>query len=148
MDFLDGYQATGNNDFKRVVREVLDYIQRDMTAPGGAFYSATDADSLTPTGHREEGYYFTWTPTELDEVLDQETARMVKAYYAVDETPNFEGRNILHTPGPPQMWLKTLGFPKPSCWQPSPRPKRPCIRPATKGPCPCGMKKYWPPGMD
>jgi hypothetical protein len=98
MAYLEGYQVTGDKDFKRIVREILRYVERDMTSPDGAFYSATDADSLTPSGHREEGYFFTWTPQELEEVLGQDRARVVKEYYSVDSPGNFEGRTILNTP--------------------------------------------------
>ena len=37
-------------------------------------YSATDADSETPDGHDEEGWFFTWTPAELIEILGPELA--------------------------------------------------------------------------
>ncbi|MFC1567242.1 thioredoxin domain-containing protein [Thermodesulfobacteriota bacterium] len=97
MAYLEGYQVTGDQNFERVAKEVLYYASRDMTSPEGAFYSATDADSLTPTGHREEGYYFTWTPDELETALDQERAAIVKTYYAVGPVANFEGRHIPHT---------------------------------------------------
>ena len=59
---LSVVMVTGDKDFKRVATEVLRYVKQDMTSPEGAFYSATDADSLTPEGHLEEGYFFTWTP--------------------------------------------------------------------------------------
>ncbi len=108
IDYLDGYQVTGEDDFKRVVEEILIYIQRDMTAPGGAFYSATDADSLNLDGHREEGYYFTWTPDELKAALGKDRAKIVSAYYGVGKTPNFEGRHILYTPKPPAQVAKAL----------------------------------------
>ena len=98
MDYLEGYQATGDKDFLRITKEILRYVKRDMTSSEGAFYSATDADSLTPRGHREEGYFFTWTPKELDQALSEEASKVVKAYYAVTDAGNFEGRNILHTP--------------------------------------------------
>ena len=112
MDYLEGYQVTGENDFKRIVEEILHYINRDMTSPEGAFYSATDADSLNPDGHREEGYYFTWTPNELEKVLGSEPAKIVKAFYAVGKMPNFEGRHILHTPKTSADIAKTLGISK------------------------------------
>jgi hypothetical protein len=98
MAYLEGYQVAGDQHFKRVTKEILHYVKRDMTSPGGAFYSATDADSLTPKGHREEGYFFTWTPEELEDVLGKERAEIVKTYYAVGFTGNFEGRHILNTP--------------------------------------------------
>lgn len=96
--YLEGYQVTGNEAFKRVTEEILAYVKKDMAAPDGAFYAATDADSLTPKGRREEGYFFTWTPEELETVLGKEKADIVKHYYAVGPIANFEGRYILHTP--------------------------------------------------
>ncbi len=96
--YLEGYQVTKREDFAQVAREILRYVERDMTAPAGAFYSATDADSLTPDGQRAEGWFFTWTPAEIETVLGTEWARIVAAYYAVTQEGNFEGRTILHTP--------------------------------------------------
>ena len=96
--YLEGFQTTENEDFRRVAEEILRYVERDMTSPEGAFYSATDADSLTPKGHREEGYFFTWTPDDLLDVLGRSSANTIGAYYAVGEQGNFGGRHILHTP--------------------------------------------------
>ena len=95
--YLEAWQATGNDDFKRIVNEILRYVSRDMTSPDGAFYSATDADSLTDEGHMEEGWFFTWTPDELERVLGKDRTKIVKKYYSVGMSPNFEGRYILHT---------------------------------------------------
>ena len=97
--YLDGYQATGDEELARVARDTLRYVERDMTSPEGAFYSATDADSLAPGGPREEGWFFTWTPADLVEALGEERARAVSAIYGVTEKGNFEGRNILHLEG-------------------------------------------------
>jgi uncharacterized protein YyaL (SSP411 family) len=100
LAYLDAYQVSADPNFARVAREILRYVERDMTSPLGAFYSATDADSLTPGGHREEGWFFTWTPAEIDAALDADQARIVKTYYGVTAAGNFEGRNILHAPRP------------------------------------------------
>ena len=96
--YLEAYQVTGREDFAKVARDILRYVARDMTAPEGAFYSATDADSQGPDGEREEGLFFTWTPDEIAAVLDAEQARAVVAYFGVTDAGNFEGRTILHTP--------------------------------------------------
>ncbi|MFQ5671200.1 MAG: thioredoxin domain-containing protein [Acidobacteriota bacterium] len=109
--YLDGYQATGREDFARIAREILRYVQRDMTSPQGAFYSATDADSLGPDGHLEEGYYFTWTPEELVKVLGADRARIVSAFYGVTPAGNFEGRNLLHVPRPLRAVARGLDLP-------------------------------------
>jgi len=96
VSYLEGYQATGNRELAGVTREILHYLQRDMAEPKGGFYAATDADSLTDNGEREEGFFFTWTPQELTEILGSERAGVVAAYYGVSETGNFEGRSIAH----------------------------------------------------
>ena len=109
--YLEGYQATGREEFARVVREILRYVERDMTSPEGAFYSATDADSLTPAGAREEGWFFTWTPDEIQAVLGRERARVVRACYGVTSGGNFEGRSILHVPRLLPEVARELGLP-------------------------------------
>jgi uncharacterized protein YyaL (SSP411 family) len=95
--YLEAWQATGRADFARVVRETLDYVAREMTSPDGGFYSATDADSPTPGGESEEGWFFTWTPAEIEAVVGADDARVLAAWYGVTPEGNFEGRNIFHT---------------------------------------------------
>jgi uncharacterized protein YyaL (SSP411 family) len=97
VSYLEAYQATGEEAYQRVLRDVLDYVLAEMTATSGAFYSATDADSLTPSGESEEGYFFTWTPTEIEMLLGQEDARVPVAWYGVVDKGPLEGRNVLHT---------------------------------------------------
>jgi uncharacterized protein YyaL (SSP411 family) len=99
-DYLAGYQVTGRSDFAGVARDILRYIERDMTSPDGAFYAATDADSPAPNGAREEGRFFTWTPGEVASVLGDDQARIVDAYFDVTIPGNFAGRNILSSPRP------------------------------------------------
>jgi uncharacterized protein len=106
IDYLEAYQLTHNENFKRIVNETLAYIKRDMTSTEGGFYSATDADSMTPQGKSEEGYYFTWSPDEIINTLGKEHANLITKYYAVSEQGNFEGRNILNTPQTRQAFSK------------------------------------------
>ncbi len=94
--YVDAWQLTGNPEYRRVARDILDYVAAEMTSPDGGFYSATDADSPTPSGHDEEGWFFTWTSAELEQLLGKERAAIVGAVYGVTSGGNFEGRNILH----------------------------------------------------
>ncbi len=112
MAYLEAYQVTGNPEYARIVRETLRYIQRDMTSPEGAFYSATDADSPTPGGRREEGYFFTWAPLELENFLGPERMKVFSAYFILKGEGNFEGRNILHTHTTPAKVAQALGMPE------------------------------------
>ncbi len=93
--YVAAYQLTQREDFAALIKQTLAYISREMTAPGGGFYSATDADSIGPSGHAEEGYYFTWTPEELRRVLGREQARLAGLVFLVTPGGNFEGRSVL-----------------------------------------------------
>lgn len=90
--YLEAYQATGDEFFKRIVTETLTYVRREMQSPEGGFYSTQDADS-----EGEEGKFFVWTPDEVMEILGEEAGRIFCRYYDVTNHGNFEGKNILHT---------------------------------------------------
>ena len=91
--YVEAYQVTGDDHYRRVACETLDYILKEMTSPEGGFYSATDADS-----EGVEGKFFVWTPEEVRAALDnEEDARRVCAYYDVTEAGNWEHKNVLHT---------------------------------------------------
>jgi uncharacterized protein len=106
--YAEAFQVTGRGDFARVARETLDYLAREMTAPGGGFYSATDADSEGPDGVSTEGKFFVWSKAEIERVLGApqaagsgapQAARFT-AHYGVSAGGNFEGENILHVARP------------------------------------------------
>ncbi|HEX8774966.1 MAG TPA: thioredoxin domain-containing protein [Pyrinomonadaceae bacterium] len=89
--YLHLYQQTGEDFYRRIVVETLDYVVREMTDANGGFYSTQDADS---EGH--EGKFFVWTVDEIREVLGEEDATLFCAYYDVTPQGNFEGQNILN----------------------------------------------------
>ena len=103
--YLEGYQVAGREDFAHVAREVLEYLDREMSAPGGGFYSATDADS-----GGEEGKFFTWTLSELARLLSQQQLRLVQSHYGVTVQGNFEGANILHVARRLETVAKEMGL--------------------------------------
>jgi uncharacterized protein YyaL (SSP411 family) len=91
--YLHAWQATGNDDFRRIVEETLGYVEREMLDPAGGFYSAQDADS-----EGEEGRFFVWSPDEIDAAIGPELGRIARGYFAVTDEGNFEGKNILWRP--------------------------------------------------
>jgi len=86
-----------------VVREMLDYVLRDMTDPAGGFYSTEDADS-----EGEEGRFYTWTPDEIEAVLGAERGETFGRVYDVTDVGNFEGRSILNLPKTIEQSAKRL----------------------------------------
>src|SRR5215203_2119592 len=103
--YLETYQATGDAFYRRIAEETLDYVLRDMTSEEGGFYSAEDADS-----EGEEGKFYVWTPEELEAVLDPDEASLAARYWDVTERGNFEGKNILHVPRPPEVVAEEFGL--------------------------------------
>ncbi len=91
--YLHAWQVTGNEFFRTITEEILDYVVREMTDPSGGFYSTQDADS-----EGEEGKFFVWTPDEIREVLGDEADAFMAAY-GVTRHGNFEGKNILEFVG-------------------------------------------------
>ena len=72
--YLDAYLVSGEARYAEVVRDILDYVLRDMTHPEGGFYSAEDADS---EGH--EGKFYCWTRAELAKLLTPEEFKVAVA---------------------------------------------------------------------
>jgi uncharacterized protein len=91
--YLHGWQLTGNDYFRRICTEVLDWALREMRAPEGGFYSALDADS-----EGEEGKFYVWTSDELRDLLGAD-AEVLIPYWGLDAEPNFENANVLHVVG-------------------------------------------------
>ncbi len=91
--YLHAWQVTGEDRFRQVLDETVDYVRRDLRDASGGFYSAEDADS-----EGEEGKFYVWRAEEIEAVLDPHTAAAVIDWYGVTRNGNFEGANILHRP--------------------------------------------------
>lgn len=87
--YLHAFQLTGNDDYRRILCETLDYVIREMTDAQGGFYSSQDADS-----EGEEGKFFVWSENEIDQALGEDS-QAFKFFYGVTKGGNFEGKNIL-----------------------------------------------------
>jgi uncharacterized protein YyaL (SSP411 family) len=93
--YLNAYRLSGTGYFRQVAVETIDFILRRLARGPAGFVSSVDADL-----HGEEGGYFTWTGTEIREVLGDRAEAFMKAYH-VGPDGNFEvpGKNVLFTPG-------------------------------------------------
>ncbi len=97
--YTEAFQVTGKDTYRQTVEEVLSYVLRDMTSPGGGFYSAEDADS-----EGEEGKFYVWSEDELKIHLDSEEAELAMKVFNTSPEGNFfeeasghkVGTNILH----------------------------------------------------
>ncbi len=82
--YLEAYHKTGKPIFRAVVEEIVEYIQSEMVAREGGFYSAQDADS-----EGVEGKYYVWTLGELKKVLDPKELTFLKEKFSMSERGNY-----------------------------------------------------------
>ena len=73
--YTEAYQATKNELYKTTVKEILEYVSRDMLSKKGGFYSAEDADS-----EGEEGKFYLWAVDEVRELLKEDAALILDIF--------------------------------------------------------------------
>ncbi|HLE31705.1 MAG TPA: thioredoxin domain-containing protein [Bacteroidota bacterium] len=105
--YLEAYQITQETFHADVVRNILKYVEREMTDPEGGFYSAEDAESaLDPKdpSRKKEGASYTWTNVEIDSLLTSHEGELFGYIFDVQPAGNvledpqgeFRGLNVLH----------------------------------------------------
>jgi uncharacterized protein YyaL (SSP411 family) len=114
LNCLEAKQATGDERFAWLARDIFEYVARDLTNPDGALFTAEDADSPTlPADGKEhrpdepahaEGAFYVWTAPELRTALGDD-ADFAIAHFGVEDDGNvppqtdpqgeLRGRNIL-----------------------------------------------------
>ena len=113
--YLDAFLVSGDARHADTVRDILDYVLRDMTHPDGGFYSAEDADS---EGH--EGKFYCWTKNELSKLLTVEEFNVAVRHFGITEQGNFvdhshphplPGQNVLSIVNPLTRPVATLSPP-------------------------------------
>lgn len=88
--YSKAYQHFNNQEFKCVVYEIADFLERELMDETGAFYSSLDADS-----EGEEGKFYVWQKNELKEVIDEDYP-LFADYYNINEKGFWEdGKYIL-----------------------------------------------------
>lgn len=93
---LEVWRETKSPLFAARIEQTIEWVLRELRLDGGGFAASLDADSADG-----EGYFYTWTIPELQELLGANADAFISVY-GVTESGNFEGRNIpnrLHVAG-------------------------------------------------
>jgi len=96
--YSEAYRLTKKKFYKQVIIETLEFIQREMISPEGAFYSSLDADS-----EGEEGKFYVWEKDEIKSIIVTDVD-IVLEYFGIERNAIWEdGKNVL---------IKAMTFPK------------------------------------
>jgi uncharacterized protein YyaL (SSP411 family) len=85
------HRRSGNPLFRQRARETVDWLEREMVTPEGAFAASLDADS-----EGEEGKFYVWSRQEVERLLGPADAVFFAEHYDVTAGGNFEGHNIIN----------------------------------------------------
>jgi uncharacterized protein YyaL (SSP411 family) len=106
----DAYEASGDPDFARVAKSLVDYINRDLLdSSTGAFYSHQDADSFKG----DDGSFYTWTVAEVKRALPADEAHVALLFYGMQNAPALapDGRIVLRRAMTPEQLAARLKIP-------------------------------------
>ncbi|XP_077299776.1 spermatogenesis-associated protein 20 isoform X2 [Arctopsyche grandis] len=69
--YTDAYLATKDEFYSDVIKDILTYVDRDLSHESGGFYSAEDADSFPTKGapNKLEGAFCVWEYDEIESLL-------------------------------------------------------------------------------
>ena len=115
MAYIEAYQATGNNEYKRAAQEIFEFVLCDLTDNNSGFHSAIDADS-----EGVEGKYYLWREDEIRAILSTDEVDLFIKIYNIKKEGNFEepgvghpgGANILHLEKSIEEHAAELGLPE------------------------------------
>jgi uncharacterized protein YyaL (SSP411 family) len=115
--YTRAWQVSNEARYAKVARGILDFVLREMTGPGGEFYTAFDAEV-----DAQEGLSYLWTPDEVEEVLtgfSPDDVQLFSRVYGLSAGPNFADphhgtgqpdKNILFLPTPLAEIAKPLNL--------------------------------------
>ncbi len=104
--YTDAFLATGDEQYAKVIKEIFEYVIREMKSPEGGFYCAEDADS-----EGKEGVFYTWTPAQVEEILGKDAADLFCRAYDITPAGNFEdGLSIPQVPRSFDILARELGM--------------------------------------
>ncbi len=103
--YSHSYQNQKDEYFSSVIKNTIEFVERELQDHNGGFYSSLNADS-----EGEEGKFYVWTWEELSKVLNPEELKLVSSIYGITEKGNWEkGTNIFYLDQRPEVSSKEFG---------------------------------------
>ncbi len=102
--YAEAYKLTKNPDYRRVISETIQWLNREMLHENGGFYAALDADS-----EGVEGKFYTWSKDEIMDIAGKD-GEIICQVFDVSEQGNWEHTNVLRLLKPKDEILKEFGL--------------------------------------
>jgi uncharacterized protein YyaL (SSP411 family) len=115
--YAKAYELTGEATYAKVIEETLEYVDRELHAPDGGFFSAQDAE----TNHLE-GETYLWREAEIRKALEdaemEDEIDFALSLYGLDKGTNFQdphhpevpATNVLYLGNHPEELAKKFGM--------------------------------------
>ena len=81
--YAEAYQCLKLEPYIEVIKQTIEWLDREMTSPAGLFYSALDADS-----EGVEGKFYVWSKADFEAVIGANP--MLLDYFNITEDGNWE----------------------------------------------------------
>ena len=82
--YSKGFKISNKKHFKKVVYKIHEYINTEMKDISGGFYSSLDADSKIDENNYVEGAYYSWSYSELKNLISEDFD-LFSEYYNVND---------------------------------------------------------------
>jgi hypothetical protein len=103
--YSKAYTIYKEPEYKRIVLETIEFLDREMKNPDGGYYAAIDADS-----EGEEGTYYIWKENELRSLLGAEYD-LFASYYSIKKASAWEKDTyVLHKKESDSDFVKKHGL--------------------------------------
>ena len=76
--YVEAFQRSGDAEFEKTAREIIEYVLRDLGATEGGFHSAEDADS-----EGVEGKFYAWTWQDLEATVPRGDLRWLAPLFGL-----------------------------------------------------------------
>ena len=86
--YSKAYLQDKNELYETIVKETLTFINDELSADNGAYYSSLDADSKNENKELEEGVFYSWTKEELKTLI--EDYELFADYYNINPSGFWE----------------------------------------------------------
>jgi uncharacterized protein YyaL (SSP411 family) len=87
--YAKAYESYQEPHYKELVYQTFDFLERELLAQNGAYYSALDADS-----EGEEGKFYCWTKEEIEKVCGPD-AELAKTYWNINQLGYWEDEKYI-----------------------------------------------------